>query len=50
MGIDKDFGWAFAKSQAAAGLALPAQGTVLLTVKDADKIATRSLAQRLKPI
>ena len=47
MGIDKDFGWAFAKSQAAAGLALPAQGNVLLTVKDADKKATISLAQRL---
>jgi carbamoyl-phosphate synthase large subunit len=47
MGIDKDFGWAFAKSQAAAGLALPAHGTVLLTVKDADKEATITLAQRL---
>ena len=47
MGIDNDFGWAFAKSQAAAGLALPAQGTVLLTVKDADKEATIMLAQHL---
>ncbi len=47
MGIDKDFGWAFAKSQAASGLALPIQGTVLLTVKDGDKEATLSLAQRL---
>ena len=50
MGIDKDFGWAFAKSQAAAGLALPAQGNVLLTVKDADKKATISLAQRLSHV
>ena len=47
MGIDTDFGWAFAKSQAAAGMALPDRGTVLLTVKDADKQATISLAQRL---
>ena len=47
MGIDKEFGWAFAKSQASAGLALPDQGTVLLTVKDADKEATIALARRL---
>ena len=47
MGIDKDFGWAFAKSQAAAGLALPSNGKVLLTVKDADKKDTRILAEQL---
>lgn len=50
MGIDKEFGWAFAKSQAAAGLALPDQGTVLLTVKDGDKAATIALAQRLNSL
>ena len=47
MGIDKDFGWAFAKSQAAAGMTLPDHGTVLLTVKDGDKPATLDLARRL---
>jgi carbamoyl-phosphate synthase large subunit len=37
MGIDKDFGRAFAKSQLAAGQILPVQGTVFVSVKDADK-------------
>ena len=37
MGIDKDFGRAFAKSQLAAGQLLPTQGTVLVSVKDVDK-------------
>jgi carbamoyl-phosphate synthase large subunit len=37
MGIDKDFGRAFAKSQLAAGQLLPTQGTVFVSVKDADK-------------
>jgi len=37
MGIDKDFAKAFAKSQLAAYQNLPAQGTVFLSVKDADK-------------
>ncbi|GJL53924.1 MAG: carbamoyl-phosphate synthase (glutamine-hydrolyzing) [Nitrospirales bacterium] len=47
MGIDGDFGWAFAKSQAAAGNALPKSGVVLLSVKDADKVRTVDIAQRL---
>jgi len=37
MGIDKDFGRAFAKSQLAAGQLLPTQGAVFVSVKDADK-------------
>ncbi len=37
MGIDTDFGRAFAKSQLAAGQHLPTQGTVFVSVKDADK-------------
>ncbi|MBC8457097.1 MAG: carbamoyl phosphate synthase large subunit, partial [Deltaproteobacteria bacterium] len=37
MGLDKDFGRAFAKSQLAAGQLLPTQGTVFVSVKDADK-------------
>jgi carbamoyl-phosphate synthase large subunit len=37
MGIDSDFGRAFAKSQLAAGQFLPTEGTVFVSVKDADK-------------
>ena len=39
MGIDKDFGIAFAKSQLGAGVKLPTAGTVFISVKDADKLA-----------
>ncbi len=48
MGIAKDFGWAFAKSQSAAGLTLPRQGTVILSVKDSDKAGTVEVARRLQ--
>ncbi len=37
MGIDTDFGRAFAKSQLAAGQDLPTGGSVFVSVKDADK-------------
>jgi carbamoyl-phosphate synthase large subunit len=37
MGIDKDFGRAFAKSQLAAGQNLPTEGKVFVSVRDADK-------------
>jgi carbamoyl-phosphate synthase large subunit len=37
MGLDKTFGRAFAKSQIGAGLKLPQQGAVFISVKDADK-------------
>jgi carbamoyl-phosphate synthase large subunit len=37
MGIDGDFGTAFAKSQAAAILGLPATGTVFVSIADRDK-------------
>ena len=47
MGIDRDFGWAFAKSQAAAGMALPCKGTALLSVKDGDKPTAADVAHRL---
>ncbi|MGB0911132.1 MAG: carbamoyl-phosphate synthase large subunit [Nitrospirales bacterium] len=47
MGIDGDFGWAFAKSQAAAGNVLPKSGVVLLSVKESDKPGTVDIAQRL---
>ena len=47
MGIDQSFGWAFAKSQAATGMAMPLCGAVLLSVKDGDKPAALGLAQCL---
>jgi carbamoyl-phosphate synthase large subunit len=37
MGLDRDFGTAFAKSQLAAGSALPEAGTVFISVRDRDK-------------
>ena len=49
MGIDVDFPTAFAKSQAAAGSALPTSGTVFISVSDRDKphvvLPVRRLAQ-----
>jgi carbamoyl-phosphate synthase large subunit len=47
MGIDTDFGSAFAKSQAAAGATLPLSGKIFLSVKDKDKEAIRSVARSL---
>ena len=37
MGIDRDFAMAFAKSQLGAGNTLPLEGTVFVSVRDADK-------------
>ncbi len=45
MGIDDNFGLAFAKSQMAAGVPLPLKGTVLLTVADKDKGALPAVAR-----
>jgi carbamoyl-phosphate synthase large subunit len=39
MGIDSDFGRAFAKSQLGSGTRLPTEGTVFISVKDEDKPA-----------
>ncbi|MBI3610047.1 MAG: carbamoyl-phosphate synthase large subunit [Nitrospirae bacterium] len=47
MGIDSDFGSAFAKSQAAAGAMLPLSGKVFISVKDKDKAAVAAVARRL---
>ena len=47
MGIDRDFGTAFAKSQLAAGVVLPKSGTVFLSVKDSDKPAAVRLGADL---
>ena len=50
MGIDQDFGWAFAKSQAAASLSLPHMGTIIMSVKDGDKPGTVNVAKRLQTL
>jgi carbamoyl-phosphate synthase large subunit len=47
MGIDANFGLAFAKSQMAAGSALPLGGTVFLSVNDRDKQRIAPVAKKL---
>ncbi len=48
MGIDSDFGRAFAKSQLAAGQYLPTVGTVFISVRDSDKEKVVPIARRLR--
>ena len=50
MGIATDFPTAFGKAQAAAGMALPTEGTVFITVTDTDKPAATQLAARFHDI
>jgi len=45
MGLDEDFGLAYAKSQLAAGQIVPLEGGVVFSVKDADKPQAVTLAQ-----
>jgi carbamoyl-phosphate synthase large subunit len=47
MGIARDFPTAFAKAQAAAGVPLPSDGTVFITVTDSDKAGALYIAQTL---
>jgi carbamoyl-phosphate synthase large subunit len=47
MGIDVDFGMAFAKSQIAAGQALPLKGTVFISVMNKDKRHVVFIAKKL---
>jgi carbamoyl-phosphate synthase large subunit len=47
MGIAEDFPTAFGKAQAAAGVALPTEGTLFITVCDSDKPAATQLAARM---
>jgi carbamoyl-phosphate synthase large subunit len=46
MGIAADFPTAFGKAQAAAGVRLPTEGSVFITVTDTDKAAATQLATR----
>jgi carbamoyl-phosphate synthase large subunit len=50
MGVDMDFGRAFAKAQIAAGNKLPTSGTAFISVKDSDKEAATQLAMRLSEV
>ncbi len=47
IGLDREIGHAFAKSQIGAGIKLPASGTVFLSVKDSDKEGLIPLAKEL---
>jgi carbamoyl-phosphate synthase large subunit len=50
MGIAADFPTAFGKAQSAAGVELPSQGTVFISVTDTDKPAATQIAARLHDI
>jgi carbamoyl-phosphate synthase large subunit len=47
MGLDTNFERAFAKAQLGAGIKLPLDGTIFLSVRDADKSALVPMARRL---
>jgi carbamoyl-phosphate synthase large subunit len=47
MGIDKDFGLAYAKAQAASSNKIPTYGKIFISVKDKDKPHTVEIAKRL---
>ena len=47
MGIDRDFGSAFAKAQIGAGMHLPVAGRAFVSVRDADKPAAVAIARDL---
>ncbi|MBU0503984.1 MAG: carbamoyl-phosphate synthase large subunit [Candidatus Omnitrophota bacterium] len=50
MGLDKDFGRAYIKSQLAAGQNLPKKGNCFISVRDRDKRAVVFIAKKLKDI
>jgi len=47
MGIDKDFGRAFGKSQVACGNRIPLSGKIFISLKDKDKPAAVSIVKKL---
>jgi carbamoyl-phosphate synthase large subunit len=47
MGIDDSFGMAFAKAETSAGMQLPQEGNVIITVNDRDKETVAPIARRL---
>lgn len=50
MGLDRDFGRAYIKSQLAAGQNLPRKGNVFISVRDRDKRAIVLVAKKLKDL
>jgi len=50
MGLDSDFGRAFAKSQIAGGTRLPDGGTVFISVRDGDKPAMAEVGKNLREL
>jgi len=50
MGLDSEFGRAFAKSQLAVGIDLPIEGRVFVSVKDADKPAFLEMARQIRDL
>ncbi|MGO1118659.1 carbamoyl-phosphate synthase large subunit [Rhodovibrionaceae bacterium A322] len=47
IGLDKDFSRAFLKAQQGAGVNLPEEGTIFISVRDADKATAAGLARKL---
>ncbi|MBI3592958.1 MAG: carbamoyl phosphate synthase large subunit, partial [Nitrospirae bacterium] len=47
MGIDEDFGLAYAKAQAASNNRIPTSGKIVMSVKDKDKFHTVGIAKKL---
>jgi carbamoyl-phosphate synthase large subunit len=47
MGVDDSFGMAFAKAQLSAGMDLPLEGSIIITVHDRDKPTVGPIARRL---
>ena len=50
MGIDKNFGIAFAKSQLAVNQKFPSSGTIFISVNDRDKISMANLAKKISEL
>ncbi len=50
MGIDRDLGMAYAKSQIAAGSLLPREGNIFVSVKDGDKREIAHISRRLSEL
>ena len=50
MGIDSDFGWAYAKSQAAAGAPLPSSGKVFISVREKHRPVALDVVRRLRQL
>jgi carbamoyl-phosphate synthase large subunit len=47
MGIDEDFGLAYAKAQSASNNTIPTEGRIFISVKDKDKAQTVDIAKKL---